>query len=57
MKKILFVGMDVHKDTISNAVLNGHDNVPELEIKLPNREKSIRKFFNKLKKSGIVIAG
>jgi len=48
--------MDVHKDTISNAVLNGHDNVPELEIKLPNREKSIRKFFNKLKKSGTVIA-
>ncbi|MCD6121552.1 MAG: hypothetical protein J7K04_06920 [Spirochaetales bacterium] len=46
MKKILFVGMDVHKDTISNAVLNGHDNVPELEIKLPNREKSVLESFS-----------
>ena len=48
MEKILFVGMDVHKDTISNAVLNGHDSVVPAAM---NPLSPTRPILSPLKKS------
>jgi transposase len=56
MKRVQFVGMDVHKDSISSAVLNRGKPDPELEIRIPNTKKSITRLFMKLKKHGRVIA-
>ena len=48
--------MDVHKDSISSAVLLERERAPELEIKIPNTAKSIMKLFTKLKQNGSVVA-
>ena len=52
MEKILFVGMDVHKDTISNAVLNGHDDVPELEVNFQTEKNLLESLPTNLRSQG-----
>lgn len=52
MKRILFVGIDVHKDTISNAVLNGHDNEPELEVNFQTEKNLLESFSTNLRNRG-----
>jgi transposase len=55
MKTVLHVGMDVHKDTIEVAVLEGGQRAPMIEQRLVNDEASVRRFFEKLKGSGAAI--
>jgi len=47
MKRIKFVGLDVHAETIAVAVAEQDGEVRSLGV-IPNREESIRKFVKKL---------
>lgn len=52
----LFVGMDVHQDTVTFAVLPEGAREPEESRQLPNDLARIRKFFARLSKRGLVRA-
>ena len=47
-----YVGMDVHKETISIAVFRDYDAVPFSEIVIPNNPGRIRKYFSNLQIAG-----
>jgi transposase len=47
MKKVRFIGLDVHADTIAVAVAEPHGEVRSLGV-IPNRPESIRKLVKKL---------
>jgi transposase len=47
MKKVRFLGLDVHADTIAVAVAEPDGEVRWLGI-IPNREESVRKLVKKL---------
>src|SRR5258705_13981572 len=47
MKKVRFLGLDVHADTIAVAVAEPDGEVRSLGI-IPNREESVRKLVKKL---------
>lgn len=47
MDQFTYVGMDVHKDTISIAVLRGSEEVPTT-CQIPNDPQAIRRFFKRL---------
>src|ERR1700730_8783716 len=47
MKKVRFLGLDVHADTIAIAVAEPDGEVRSLGI-IPNREESVRKLVKKL---------
>lgn len=49
MRSIVYVGMDVHKETIAIAVFRDSNNNVEFERQIRNEPGRIRKFFNKLK--------
>ena len=52
MKSLIYVGMDVHKETIAIAVLrDNHKNV-EFERLIRNEPGQIRKFFKKQQEKG-----
>ena len=44
MKRVKFVGLDVHAETIAVAVAEQNGEVRSLGV-IPNREDSVRKFF------------
>lgn len=48
----LWVGMDVHKETICVAVMPHDAKVPRAPITIRNRPEDLRRFFGKLKKEG-----
>lgn len=50
----LTVGMDVHRDTISVAVLRDGAQEPELEQTLPNDPRKVERFFRRLVTQGRV---
>jgi transposase len=52
MSRKLFVGMDVHKDTIMIAVYPEHASEPERVDRLPHDEKKLRRYFERLTKRG-----
>src|SRR5690554_2049379 len=52
MSRNLYVGMDVHKDTIVVAVLGKRGNETEHLERLPNDEKKLRRFFTRLARGG-----
>lgn len=52
----IYVGMDVHKDTVFVAVLPSDAREPTLEKRLPNDERKLRKFFKRLAREGEVRA-
>lgn len=54
MKKKLYVGLDVHKDSISIAVFEEKSKDPIEEITLINEDQKIRKYFIKLQKKGVI---
>jgi hypothetical protein len=47
MKKVRFLGLDVHAETIAVAVAEPHGEVRSLGI-IPNREESVRRLIKKL---------
>ena len=51
MKKVRFLGLDVHADTIAVAVAEPDGEVRSLGI-IPNREESVRKLVKKLGPAG-----
>lgn len=52
MARKLYVGMDVHKDTIVVAVLPEDASEPERCERLPNDEKKLRRYFARLAQDG-----
>ena len=52
----LWVGMDVHKDTIALHWFRGDRDQEGEEVQIPNEEKAIRKVMKRLKKEGQVRA-
>ena len=49
MRSIVYVGMDVHKDTVSIAILRDNNMHVEYERTLRNEPGQMKKFFKKLK--------
>lgn len=49
MLSLIYVGMDVHKDSISIAIFRDNNREVEFERQIRNEASKIRKFFNKLK--------
>ena len=49
MRSIVYVGMDVHKETIAIAVFRDNARNVEFERTIKNEPGKIKKFFNKLK--------
>jgi transposase len=52
----LFVGLDVHKESISISVLEEHGRLPRPCIKMPNDPTKLRRMFGRLKKEGSIRA-
>jgi len=52
MRSIVYVGMDVHKETIAIAVFRDNARNVEFERTIKNEPGKIKKFFNKLKEKG-----
>jgi transposase len=51
MKRIKFVGLDVHAETIAVAIAEQNGEVRSLGV-IPNREDSVRKLVRKLTRAG-----
>ena len=47
----VWVGMDVHQDSITAAVLFGNDTEPKIE-RLPGDLNAVRRMFRRLSKQG-----
>ncbi|MBF9018699.1 MULTISPECIES: transposase [unclassified Oceanispirochaeta] len=54
MKSLFYVGMDVHKDSISIAVLRDNNKNVEFERQIRNEPARIKKFFNKYKDESLI---
>lgn len=52
MISLLYVGMDVHKETIAIAIFRSNSRNPEYERQIRNEPGQIKKFFKKLKEKG-----
>jgi transposase len=49
---IFWVGLDVHKDSITAAVFRGRDPEPLRVDRIPNEPKRIRRYFERLQRDG-----
>ena len=52
----IYVGMDVHKDTVVVAVLPAEVATPNRVERLPNDMRRLRRFFGRLSKDGEIHA-
>jgi transposase len=52
MNSVIYVGMDVHKETIAIAVLRDNSGNTEFERQIRNEPNQIKKLFKKLKDKG-----
>jgi len=52
MNSVIYVGMDVHKETIAIAVFRDNNKNVEFERQIKNEPGQIKKFFKKLKDKG-----
>ncbi len=55
MNSLIYVGIDVHKDTIVIAVFRGNNKNPEFTREIRNEPGQIKKFFKRLKEKGETI--
>ena len=55
MKSVIYVGMDVHKETIAIAVLRDNQKNVEFERQIRNEPGQIKRFFKKLKEKSETI--
>lgn len=53
-RPIIYVGMDVHKDSITLAVLPSDAKLPTRIDKLPNEQAKLRRYFDRLSPEGSV---
>ncbi len=49
---IIWIGMDVHKDTVMVAVFADRESAPEVVQQLPNEPRKLRRFFERWAKRG-----
>lgn len=54
MNSVMYVGMDVHKEDVSIAILNETDQRPSSYVVRRNDRNEIKQYFTKLKKQGEV---
>ncbi len=52
MNSVIYVGMDVHKESIAVAVFRDNYQNPEFERELRNEPGNIKRFFKRLKENG-----
>lgn len=55
-KQKTFVGMDMHRDDITVTVLPEFKSQPLFEKKLPNDDRKVKRFFDKVSKTYQVYA-
>ena len=53
---IIWIGMDVHKDTVMVAVFQGHAREAEVVQQLPNDRRKLRRFFQRWQARGEIRA-
>ena len=53
---IIWIGMDVHKDTVMVAVFRGHAREAEVVQQLPNDLRKLRRFFQRWQARGEIRA-
>ena len=53
---IYFVGLDVHKESVTAAVFRGRDTEPMHVDRINNDDRSLRRYFERLAKTGEVRA-
>ena len=51
---IIWIGMDVHKDTVMVAVFEGGKGKPEVVQQLANERRKLRRFFERWSKRGTI---
>ena len=49
---MIWIGMDVHKDTVMVSVFEGQNTEPEIVHQLPNDDRKLRRFFARWSKRG-----
>lgn len=54
--EVVWVGLDVHQDSITAAILYGDDPEPEI-VRLPGDLNPVRKLFRRLSKQGAAVRG
>ena len=54
--RTIFVGLDVHKDSISICVLDNRGSSPRPGLTIPNTPRDVARVFRKLKSEGEVRA-
>lgn len=52
MNSVVYVGMDVHKESVSIVGYKGDEQRPSIIVEKRNREFELRKYFTKLKEKG-----
>ena len=52
--RMIWIGMDVHKDTVMVAVFTDQDREAEIVKQLPNDERKLRRFFERWSKRGAI---
>lgn len=53
-KSLIFVGMDVHQDSVTLAVFEGASKEPEIVQRLPNDLRTLRRFFDRWARRGLI---
>ena len=51
-ESLIFIGMDVHQDTVTLAVFEGASKEAAVVQKLPNDLRKLRRFFDRWAKRG-----
>lgn len=49
---VVYVGMDVHKETVNIVAYKGNEERPSIVVEKKNREYELRKYFTKLQQKG-----
>ncbi|MDZ7794105.1 MAG: IS110 family transposase [Spirochaetia bacterium] len=52
MNSVIYVGMDVHKETVFIVGYKNGEQVPSIVVQKKNRESELRKYFKKLQEKG-----
>ena len=53
-ESLIFIGMDVHQDSVTLAVFEGASKEPAIVQKLPNDLRKLRRFFDRWAERGLI---